>query len=212
MCLLIFIAGLVVFALAVYYLPWWAWLIIAPVGAIALFLARGRIFERLFMIPFRMKGKVLRKANAQVHAIRRIEKPALPVGESNDDASENDGEEPEAPGIPIERHYYEIDVTISPKPNSGPFRLWAPHDLQMLPARASAMSDSGEACEVLEVKVIPPADLSAEERTQFEEGAKFHGPLRLTLTVGAANDLQSAAFNYYFHKFGRVDFPGETAN
>lgn len=210
MCYFIAVVSLVAFALAVYFLPWWAWLIVVPTVVVGLFLARGRIFERLFMIPFRMKGKVLQSASTEVQEVRPIEKPALPAREPNDEASEEANEEREAPGIPVERRYYEIDVTIKPKPNSGAFRLWAPHDLQMLPLRGSAMSDNGEACEVLDVKVHPPADLSDEERAQFEAGDKFHGPLRLTVVVGAAKDLKSAAFNYYFHKFGRVDFPADS--
>jgi hypothetical protein len=67
------VGGLVLFSLAVHYLGILPALAIALGAGILLFLAvkvfLGSLLRRLFLLPFRMKGAVLRGAAAEVHAL-----------------------------------------------------------------------------------------------------------------------------------------------
>lgn len=219
MCLVIAFVFMILLGVAFYYLPGWSWLIILPIGAIALWFARGHVFLYLFSIPFRMKGKVLRNAAVTVHSVQPVTKPELLERAEQEQSARAFGKHEASDGESVEEfedepvkpivwpRYYEMEVTITPKSPTGSFRLWAPHDLQLIPPRANPMNDAGDACEILNVKVHPPADLTSEETAKFEEGSKFFGPLRLTILVGVASEIKTLAFHYYFRKFGKVEFP-----
>ncbi len=153
-------------------------------------LLAGRLLERVFSTPFKMKGMALNQAEADVHGVLRVPPP-------------QDAEDPSYA-------YYVIDVTITPSPEGqqgSKFKHWEPGELALMDARLTLSSPkdtirtySVEDCQILQNgEPLPPE----------EEGLldKVHGPLQLRLTVGMPPTIREAKFAYYFTSFGRVGLP-----
>src|SRR5262245_29653803 len=151
---LLFSAGL---AVGLYHFWGWKGLIAFPfLLAVVLWLAKtliAKVVGGFFMKLFGMKGAVLEGASVEVHSVRPVAKqegwdepeedveeddaddaeedewPAAPAAEAEDEedaADEANGEEEEQKP----RHYYEVDLTISPLPPKG-MQLWEPSELQL---------------------------------------------------------------------------------
>src|SRR5262249_6173055 len=107
---------LAVLLLAILYLPWWAWLVVAAavvrlpitVRLIVRWKVRSCLKELdaetpprvppFFAAAFKMKGSVLRKARVVVHSIQPAEAPApLPPGTASGDEERADVPAPDPP-------------------------------------------------------------------------------------------------------------------
>src|SRR5689334_16167380 len=112
---LLLMVGLV--AVILYHFLGWKGVLAFPVVMIVLaFLGKffiKRLVRRLFMVPFKMKSRVLHKAKMEVHSVKPVTvlRRMDEVDESEDAAAEV-------------KHYYEVDVTITPRGNGE--RLWEP--------------------------------------------------------------------------------------
>lgn len=203
--LLLLLVGLI---LAIRYLPWWA-LLGGPVLLIVLFwLLRGRIFwwllGRLFMLPFKAKGRVLRKASIEVHALRPVANPEqermklLEAQAASENGEEEEGEPPPPPDIP--RLYYELEVTITPRAPSGSFKHWEPGEL-LLVKPGKRWDEDDDSCKVARLEIDDGGTF------QEDEGMKYFGPQRLRMIIGVKPGVAVLTFAYYFEQFGEVKLP-----
>jgi hypothetical protein len=196
---LILLLLLVAFILALRYLPWWG--IVLLVISLALagrFLGRY-LLRSLFMMPFKMKGQVLRRARAEVHS---VEPTAAPAGTELALVDGQADEETMPPEPAPPRDYYWIDVTITPTPTTGPFQFWEPGELLLVPIDAKASLDDDETYQVGDVEVFH------DGRFGPDEGMKYPGPQRLRVRVGLpVGSPRRWKFRYYFETFGEVVLP-----
>jgi hypothetical protein len=175
---------------AVKLLGWWA-VVVLPV-ALFLFvkLVAGRLIKRLFMMPFKAKGAVLRGARAQVHSVTPAERPAPAEGEEADAASDS-------------RSFFLLEATITPAaaPKSG-FSLWEPGELSLVPPGHKPESD-----EQPDVCKVAAVEIQQDGQWQRDEGMKYGGPQRLRMTVGVDPSVSRLQFQYYFETFGSITVP-----
>jgi hypothetical protein len=167
---------------AIKLLPWWA-ILLAFIGLVVggKFLV-GRLLRKLILLPFKAKGAVLRGATARVNSVV----PAGPVSESAAD-----------------RSVYDLDVTITPTPSSGPFGHWEPGELRLVRTDCKIDLDDAnddDACQIDNVEV------QQDGQFQPDEGMKYPGEQRLKLRVAIAPGTDTLKFRYYFEEFGEVRF------
>jgi hypothetical protein len=218
---------LAVLLLAILYLPWWAWLVIAAVVVLlpvtVRLIVRWKVRSFLkeldaetppgmppfFAAAFKMKGSVLRKARVVVHSVHPAEAPppapatggegqaALPPPQPPGPGQA--GEEGPAPGD-LPRDYYLLDVTIKPTRWGIGFKRWQPGELA-LTAPDSGWLDADDTCQVESVQVAQGGGFGPED------DMRYAGPQRLRLLVGVRRGVTRLAFRYYTERFGEVILP-----
>lgn len=149
------------------------------------------LFGRLIMIPFKMKGKALQDAAAEVHGHEWTEQPS---GEEYVDLEKEKGP----------RKFVWLDVTITPKPNDGQFSYWEPSELMVANAgqRIRNPDDLDFCDQVHDVKI------HVSGQWQEDEEAKYPGPQRLKLLASVPFDATDLKFVYYFEDFGLFSLEG----
>jgi hypothetical protein len=186
--LTLFAAGAVV---AVRLLPWWALVL----GFLALVLIGKfvvkRLVLRLFLMPFRAKGAVLKGASAQVHGVS----PAAPAAERAADDS----------GEPSKR--YLVEVTIKPEDQQGPFGLWEPGELRLVRPESVLRPESDQADDEDKACTVTKIQIEDEGQWNDDEGMKYGGPQKLRLHLAAEPGVRELKFRYYFEEFGSVRLP-----
>ena len=196
---IIFLLAVVGVGVAVKYLPWWgsvlmfAGLILVAKFAVKYFL------KNLLVMPFKIKGAVLRGATAQVHSIIAVAPPPPGEGASDANASGETG---------VACTYYQLDVTITPQDATGKFTHWEPGDLTLVrPESGLGVDDETNdgSCTVHSLEV--------EEEGRFKpyEGMKYPGPRRLRMTLGVQEGVTALKFRYYFEAFGEIRLPAPMA-
>jgi hypothetical protein len=175
---------------AVKVFGWWAVLVIPVVGLVLAKLVLGRLVKRLFMMPFKAKGAVLRGARAQVHGVSPTSAPVGEDGETLEDAASRD--------------FYEVEATITPAADTkGSFQLWEPGELRLVPPGYKPEDDSSD-----DAVEIAKLEIQQDGAWQPEEGMKYPGPQRLRLTAGVKRGgPRQLRFQYYFEMFGTVSLP-----
>ena len=171
---------------AIRILPWWALLLGALLLVLGGKLVIGRLVRKLFLMPFRAKGAVLRDAEAHVHRVS----PATPT----------DDEKEAFPG----RQQYLVEVTISPQAVDGPFGMWEPGELRLVKPDSVLHPESDEPDEEDTACDITRIQIENEGRWEDDEGMKFSGPQRLRLVIAVQPGHRALKFRYYFEEFGTV--------
>ncbi|HEV3121718.1 MAG TPA: hypothetical protein VGY53_07440 [Isosphaeraceae bacterium] len=220
---------------AVRYLPWWGILLLV-VGVYLFFkFAFGRLLLRIFLVPFKMKGAVLRGARAEVHSVElappppprsTIERPIAALEhdgnglgngkaeEENEALDEDDDEDTDDEDLDdadfetesIPREYYQVDVTITPGSHSGAFQHWEPSELLVVPYDAKISRNFRD----LDVTSMDLHDLEIFRDGAFmpDEEGKYFGPLRLRMVMGLPLDTpRRLKFRYYLEAFGELILP-----
>ena len=172
---------------AIRILPWWALLLGALLLVLVGKLVMGRLVRKLFLMPFRAKGAVLRDALAHVHRVS----PATPT----DDEKE---------AFPEPRNHYLVEVTISPKAVNGPFGMWEPGELRLVKPDSVLRPESDEPDEEDSACHITRIQIENEGRWEDDEGMKFSGPQRLRLIIAVQPGTGALKFRYYLEEFGTV--------
>jgi hypothetical protein len=184
--LFILFVGLVIFVF-----PWYVTL-----GVVLLFALGAKYLIRyLFMLPFMAKGKVLNGAKFEVHSITMVPHPHPERAEADESETTNDGEKCEA------KVFYAIDVTLTPKPASGGFKLWDPCELLLVKpdARTNDLESEDELGSAFKVERF-------ENGTFVDDldGGKLEGSHRVKITFSAPPGAKLAKVRYYFTLFGPV--------
>lgn len=173
-------------------LPWWGSLALFAGLALAVAILFRWGLPRLLMIPFRAKGAVLRGAVVDAHGIERVE-PSEP---GPDDAA---GRGP--------RDHYRLEVTVTPRPPSGPFRLWEPGELMAVGANARAGAPRAAEAQ-FEVSAL---EVWEDGRFEADSGMKYGGARRLRLRLAVPPGHRRLRFRYYLEVFGDLPLPGPPA-
>ena len=202
--LLLLIMLVVAMIIAIKYLPWWGSVLLFAGLILAARYGGGWLIKRLFMIPFKMKGAVLKGAEIQIHSVVPAQAPAkrestpsdADAQDDNDDEDVSDEEDDKTP-----RRYYSLDVTITPAPSQGKFQFWEPTELLLVhPSAANDIDTDDNSCVISNVEV--------EEDGEFRsDGEKYPGPRRLRLLLGVKEGVRELRFRYYFEAFGNVTLP-----
>ena len=237
--LLIFLLAVALFfaslLAAAHYIGCWSVPIVLFLWLLVARLAAKYLFTRLALLPYTFRGRVLRKARVQIHAIEKLDRPAparrhdiidvdptgnvrpavgevpgLPAGQDViDPIREPAPESPPASDLP-RTLIYRLDLTITPR-HATP---WLPADLAIIPASAS-----------LDLKSLPTLQPLAPTRVElfrtFDSagaGGSFldadptqtcQGPqrVRLTFELPLANAEKSWRLLYHFLRLAEFRLP-----
>ncbi len=150
----------------------------------------GAALKSLFSIPFKMKGKALDGATAELHSIEWAEKP-------KDADAGDDEDEPRKIKEPL--RYAWLDVTITPQPRTKGFTHWEPGEIMIAPGtmKIRKLDDMDKCFRIYDIKII-----AEDGQEQKDEGYKFHGPQRLKMLAEFPESAKSLKFYYYGFGFG----------
>ncbi len=182
----------VVSVLAVRWLPWWGLALVLLLMVVLGKFVIGRLVRKLFLMPFRAKGVVLKGASAHVHGVSPAAAPAT---------------EGAAVASAEPCKHYQVEVTITPGERNGPFGLWEPGELRLVRPESVLRPESDEpddedsACEITKIQV-EGAGLWSDD-----EGMKYGGAQRLRLNLAAQGGVRELKFRYYFEEFGSIKLP-----
>jgi hypothetical protein len=192
--LLLLIPVLAGFIVMVKFLPWWASVVIV-IAACGLALLLGKyLLKKLFMTPFKLKGKALSGADVTVHGVTPASLPDLDVKDSEADSESKS------------LHWYYVDATITPKDHSGSFTHWEPGELALVSMAAKSAELEDEEHEVAQ---IHDYRIFSEGSFREDEVYKHPGPQRIQFHVGVKPGESILQFRYYFELFGKVDIPSK---
>jgi len=236
--LIVALAIFVVFAaLAVWaYQTWGFWGFVGALAAFVIFLwllmkSIGAAFKRLFMMPFKMKGAVLKNAVVTVHSITPAAPPVIeadyddmeeddydedkaraltgPNGaemqsdDEYDDDEEDDHEDYEDEEEPEDLDWYQIDVTITPQQTEGPFMLWEPGDLTLVRPDSKGGFEDDDGLGRIEGVMI-----WHDGQWHEDDASKYPGPQRVKLHAGVNRGARRAKLKYYFEVLeGELELP-----
>jgi len=184
--------GLAVAVLS-YFLGWYALLAIPLLVAFvagAIFLLGRRYATRLFLIPFLLKGRVLKGARAEVHDVQYLGMEERTVAEKDK----------------VKEHAYLVDLTIRP---SGlvatPFKMWDPYELMPVPVDAKVSYDE----DPTDGSFGSLRDVALYIGGQWEtkDFDKLHGEARIRLKLCLVAPSPACKIRYYFYDVGTVTLP-----
>lgn len=196
--ILIFVAlCITAFYFAVKFLPWWGVAGGVVVGLVLMKAIGGYLLKKLFLMPFKAKGAVLKGAKVTVHSVTAVPPPPP----SSDEEEDED--------VKRYTNHYLVDATIVPGENKGPFHCWNPEEIELIQfgkaVNPDADSDERKDGEVTGVEVF------AENAYHKFDGEKFTDSNRFRFRVRAHPKLRRASFSYYFTTFGDIQLPGANA-
>lgn len=221
--ILILLVLLVIAVLVIKFTPWYV-----SVGLAILLFFGGKflikkIIYNIFTAPFKMKGQVLHEASAKVNGIKPTEMPdpsAKPEKSEDDDEDEEDDDEDEEDEDDKEemerqlkdfksRTWFNLDVTITPRPATGEFTHWEPGELLLVPIDkdTSNIADDDDDADDEGVCIIHDEKIWSDGSFVEDEDCKYGGEQRLQLTIGVKPGAGKLKFQYYFEGFGEVEIP-----
>jgi len=183
------------FYFAVKYLPWWGVAGGVVVGLIFMKWVGGYLLKKLFLMPFKVKGAVLKGAKVTVHSVTQV--PPPPPDESEDEEMKRF------------THYYLIDATITPGESKGPFHMWNPEEIELIQFGKAVDADADE--EDRRDGDVTDVEVFAENAYHKFDGEKFTDSNRFRFRVRAHPKLRRASFSYYFTTFGDIQLPAANA-
>jgi hypothetical protein len=219
--ILIAIVGLFVLvgglAVALYHFWGWKGMIAFPFVVLAfVWLVKiliTNLIKRFALGLFGMKSRALRGATMNVHSIKSISKPPEPEAEADDDKGGADVEE-DKPGEATKmtsseppKDYMEMDVTITPKPNSCN-SIWEPSELILTSEKIKSLTD------VEEKEIGTVHSLQVWNGTAFgpDDPGKYPGEQRLKIIFAAKPAANHAWLHYYNEPIGELKLPVGTVD
>ncbi len=206
----ILIVLIILAVLAIKYLPWWALVMLLVGGGLGLQWAVKYGLKQAFLIPFKVKGQVLKGATAQVHNVQPTNMPTV-----KQNADSHPGEIADRRARYHQLKWYTVDVSIAPQPLTAdrpqgittavPFPTWEPSDLVLVVPgkKVKSLQSLAEA----EVSMIHDYEIYQTDRFQPDMEGKHLGSQRLKFLVGIEPDVTTLQFRYYLELFGQVTFP-----
>jgi hypothetical protein len=193
------LAGLLV--VAIKFLPWWASLILLAIGVVGVRWGVKHLLKRIFIIPFKMKGKALAGATVKIHEFTSA---PIPVSSRYEDEAIDE----ETHQRYQQLNWYYLDVTINPpevKSEECGFALWEPSELLLVATDVKANDlENGfdsDNCEIHDFKIF------RDDRFLEDEEGKYEGSQRLQLHIGVLPSIDRLQFRYYFELFGLISLP-----
>jgi hypothetical protein len=216
MCRWLMIAAIAAFALlvlAVAAVVKWGvegLLLVILVASALAWLARALfplLLSRLFMLPFRAKGAVLRGARVTVHSVELAdtgESRAETVIDADTGTSylvpaEGGNRENLDPSL----SWYWVEATITPTGPTGPFTLWEPGELVLAGEKARSGSMTG----LDEPGMIAQYRLWQDGRWTDDHVGKHGGEQRLRLLIGVPPGATRVRLRYYLEILAPIDLP-----
>ncbi|GMV92623.1 MAG: hypothetical protein AMXMBFR82_24010 [Candidatus Hydrogenedentota bacterium] len=189
----------IVVAMALGYLPYWLGGGLIAAYFIIKWIIRAAVY-RLFTIPFKMKGKALAGATAEIHGWEWTEKPVRERTEYEDEDDE-EYDDVEDGDSDAGLRYVWIDVTITPPDRSEGFVHWEPGELALLPngKRLKTLDDHDHCLQVRDVRFVRDGEEIEDE------GEKVGGPHRIKLLAAIPPGQHEFRFVYYLEVFGEVN-------
>lgn len=196
--LIVLVVLLVALFLMFKFLPWWASLIIIVAVVLSLKWVVPFLIGRIFMAPFKLKGKVLAGAQVTIHEVKPADAPDFDDDYDDDDYEDDDYEDDEA--ARLKWHY--VDVTITPQSATEGFTHWEPGELFLvgMDAKPDEMGAEEGVSRIADCRVFEDGEF------REDEGRKYNGPQRIELHLGVKPGVQALQFNYYFELFGNLTF------
>ena len=177
-----------------HYLGWYSLLAI-PLACIALYVIVRFFAIRIFLLPFQLKGKVLKGARAEIHEVCYLGVEEIDVP----------GEEEQK-----EKQYaYTVDLTIKPSGLAAtPFKMWDPYELVPVApdSKVSFKEDptDGSFGSIVEVSVFEDGGW------QTEDIDKLQGAWRIRLKMHLVKPSAACKIRYYFYDVADVALPLES--
>jgi hypothetical protein len=205
-------------AVALYHFWGWKGLIAFPfvllIGAWLAKVVVSTLFKRFALGLFGLKSGVLRGATMTVHSVRSIPKPVerenqLESGGAGDaDGNAGGAElpaetEPAGPESP--KDYVEVDVTITPKGESGN-SVWEPSELMLTAEKVKSLAD------LEDQEVGTTHSVEVWDGTAFgpDDPGKYPGPQRLKIVFETKPGTTQAWLHYYNEPIGPLTLPPGT--
>jgi hypothetical protein len=179
----------------------------------------GRALKKFALSLFSMKAGVLRGATMTVHSIAAVPKPSEPEPEpepeSTDSEEESDAEDAEEAGDDAEeipepeepKHYYAVEMTITPK--GGQDQIWEPGEFILTSQKLKSLEDlegENEVGTTHEVLIWNGSAFGSDE-----EG-KYPGVQRLKVTFEVKPGTSTAWLHYYNEPIGTLELPAWNVN
>lgn len=200
-------------------------LVVLAVLALILKVSAGKIFERVFMMPFQAKGAVLKGAELRVNSVTPASPPKREpkTYDSDDDDLEDESlevEEDDESDVQAQdsqelqtidlqeknRNWYYLDVTITPQAaTGGGFSMWEAGELELAHPDAKATDVGSD--DKHDVGTINSIEVWEEGAWREDEGEKYPGAQRVRLLAGVNPGVRRVRLRYYFELFGDVALP-----
>jgi hypothetical protein len=217
--LLAIVGGL---AVALYHFFGWKGLIVFPLILVAVvWLAKiviTSLVKKFALGLFGMKAGVLKGATMNVHAIRSVPKPPEPKPEKTEedaadesdkvsDAGEENEEEDDGKPKEVEtpKDYVEVDVTITPKGDSGD-SVWEPTELMLTSEKIKSLAD----LEDKEVGTTHSVEIWNGTAFGPDDPGKYPGEQRLKIMFAVKPGAKEAWLHYYNEPIGQLKLPPGT--
>ena len=220
---LLFVAGAIAGLLAAFGWPGLLGLIVViPAALWAFKVLLAHQCTRLVTTPFRMKGAVLRGAEATVHTVTPAPPPSVDIYtdteesladtdivdtlEADEIAAEREEYVSQHLAADARRAWYYVDVTIRPvppSPDAKGFLSWDPMDLTLThpDAKPESIEDGDD-----DLCVIPEVQIQRDGQwEQLDDNCA--GDQRIRLHVGVEPGHRQLRFRYYFEIFGTLTLP-----
>ena len=156
----------------------------------------GFAFKKFALGLMGMKATALKGATVKVQSITPVAKPVETQSEDSEDESENadDSEDP--------KHYYEVDVTVTPAPAAAE-RFWEPAEFILTTKKISNLDDleNNEAGFVYDTKVWDGNTFGPDDP------GKYPGEQRLLITFAVSPATKSAWLHYYKEAIAQFELP-----
>ena len=223
--LLILVGGI---AAALFHFYGWKGMIAFPFIVLALVwvgkVLIGKIIKGFALGLFSMKSSVLRGATMTLHSITPVPEPpeadiedledeedeseeraaatADEEEEENEDHDEEEIEQDEADAEEKPKHYYAVDVTITPG-TSGQNRAWEPGEfiLSSEPVKNLEQLEEKEVGSVREIRIWDGSEFGPDDE------CKYPGEQRLKVTFAVVPGTSKAWLQYYNESIGSFDLP-----
>ncbi len=183
------------------YLKWWQALAIVLAMIVGLFLYVrylianiGKILGKAMIRMIEVKSKVLRGAEAELHAVEAIAPPAP-----------TDGDKPAKPA-----NYYRIEVTIKPSTSTGPMTHWDIDDLQLVSFDTPKTTLEGladEGTDSIDGYALDNIEIFQDGQFIADEQGKHQGPQRFRAGIAVPLEVRALKFQYYAEQFGKIPLP-----
>jgi len=198
-------------------------LVLGLLLVVGLFFGGKALVKRLlfgaFTGLFDSKSKVLRDASLVIHGIEPVAtpKPGPAFNESElaqwlsaEDLEVERVRHAEETAADARRLWFDLDVTITPKPSPGPFQLWDPTELAFcLPSvqPRDALKEDDHGPEGPEPATIRRVRVWHDGKFRRDYADKLPGEQRVLLRLGVLPEHPELKLFYYLDTIGLVRFP-----